>query len=63
MMSDFPSLSQIKKLTVLLNSQCNIQSCPNEIIGIQQSLGARIMQHLTQFVQKAKKKPYVFLQL
>ena len=35
MMSDLPSLSQIKKLTVSLNSQCNIF---NEIIGVQQSI-------------------------
>ena len=56
MMSDLPSLSQIKKLTVSLNSQCNIQSCPNEIIGVQQSIRARITQRLTQFVRKAKKE-------
>ena len=56
MMSDLPSSSQIKKLTVSLNSQCDIQSCPNGIIGVQQSIKARVTQRLTHFVQKATKE-------
>lgn len=55
-MSDLPSSSQIKKLTVSLNSQCAIRNCPNEVIGVQQSIRARIVQRLTQFVQKANKE-------
>ena len=56
MMSDLPSSSQIKKLTVSLNSQCDIQNCPNGIIGVQQSIKARITQQLTHLVQKATKE-------
>lgn len=56
MMSDLPSSSQIKKLTVSLNSQCDIRSCPNGIIGVQQSIRARIVQRLTHFIQKATKE-------
>ena len=56
MMSDLPSSNQIKKLTVSLNSQLGVQSCPNGIIGAQQSIKARIIQCLTHYVQKATKE-------
>ena len=56
MMSDTPSSSQIKRLTVSMNSQYDFQSCPNGVIGVQQSIKAKIMQCLTHFVQKATKE-------
>ena len=52
----------MKEFTISLNSQCDIQSCPNEIIGVQQSIRARIVQCHTQFVQKVKKAS-IFQQL
>ena len=54
--SDLPSSSQIKKLTISLNSQWDIHNCPNEIVGVQQSIRARIVQRLTQFVRKGNKE-------
>ena len=54
--SDLPSSSQIKKLTISLNSQWDIHNCPNEIVGVQQSIRARIIQCLTQFVRKGNKE-------
>ena len=54
--SDLPSSSQIKKLTISLNSQWDIHDCPNEIVGVQQSIRARIVQRLTQFVRKGNKE-------
>ena len=37
-----------------LNQQCEIQSCPNSIPGVQQSLRKRIVQRITQFIQKLR---------
>ena len=56
MTSNFPSSSQIKKLTVSMNSQCDIQNCPNRTICVQQSIKARILQSLTHSVQKVTKE-------
>ena len=53
MISDLPSSTQIKKLAGTLNSQYGIRKCPNGITGVQQSLKARIIQRLTNFVQRA----------
>ena len=39
----------------MLNSKFNIRSCPNGIIGVQQSLKSRIVQRLTVFIQRASK--------
>ena len=51
--SDLPNSSQVKKLTGVLNSQYDINKCPNGIIGVQQSIKLRIVQRLTHFVKQA----------
>jgi len=56
MSSDLPSSYQIKKLTKTLNSTFNIRSCPNGIMGVQQSIKSRIIQCLTAFVQRTSKE-------
>ena len=56
MISDLPGLSQIKKLTGVLNLQYDIKKCPNGIIDIQQSIKLRIVQCLTHFVKQASTK-------
>lgn len=56
MVSDLPSSSQIKKLTGVLNSQYGIKRCPNNIIGVQQGIKARIIQRLTQFIKQASEQ-------
>lgn len=52
MLSDLPSISKIKKLSKSLNSQFGISVTPNNIIGVQQSVKARIFQRLTVLVNK-----------
>ena len=54
--SNLPSLSQIKKLTGVLNLQHGIKRCPNNIIGVQQGIKIRIIQHLTHFVKQASEQ-------
>jgi len=56
MVSNLPSSHQIKKLTKTLNSKFNIRSCPNGIIGVQQSLKSRIIRRLTVFIQRTSKE-------
>ena len=43
-------------MTISLNSQCDIRNCLNEITGVQQSIKARIVQRLTQFIHKGNKE-------
>lgn len=54
MLSNLPSSSKVKNLTRTLNSQLDIRSAPNGIVGVQQSLRARIMLWLTQLVENSK---------
>ena len=53
--SNLPNLSQIKKLTGVLNSQYGIKRCPNNI-GVQQGIKVRIIQCLTHFVKQASEQ-------
>lgn len=53
MISDLPSSTRIKKLAGTLNSHYDIRKCPNGIIGVQQSIKARIIQRITNFVEQA----------
>ena len=52
MISDLPNFSQVRTLTKSLNSQFHIFNCPNNIIGVQQSLRERILKSLTCFIHK-----------
>ena len=52
MISDLPNFSQVRTLTKSLNSQFLIFNCPNNIIGVQQSLRERILKRLTCFIHK-----------
>jgi len=51
MLSDLPCCSQIKKLKHDLNSHYDIRKVPGDIIGVQQSLRARLLPCLTNIVQ------------
>ena len=53
MVSNLPNSSKIKTLTRTLNSEFEIRSAPNGIVGVQQSVRARIMVRLTQLIDKA----------
>ena len=55
MLSDLPKSSQVKKLAHEMNHQFHIYNAPNGVVGIQQSLKARITQHLTYLIEKATK--------
>lgn len=46
MISSLPSSNSVKRPTSTLNSQFDIVCAPNGIVGVQQSLRARIMVHL-----------------
>ena len=53
MISDLPNFSQVRTLlTKSLNSQFHIFNCPNNIVGVQQSLRERTLKHLTSFIHK-----------
>ena len=52
MISDLPNFSQVRTLTKSLNSQFHIFNCPNNIIGVQQSLRERILKRLTCLIHK-----------
>ena len=54
MLSNLSSSSEVKNLTHTLNSQFDIRSAPNGIVGVQQSLRARVMLRLTQLVENSK---------
>ena len=54
MLSNLPSSSKVKNLTRTLNSQFDIRSAPNGIVGVQQSLRACVMLRLTQLVESSK---------
>ena len=54
MLSNLSSSSEVKNLTRTLNSQFDIRSAPNGIVGVQQSLRARVMLRLTQLVENSK---------
>ena len=56
MSSDLPSISKVKRLSKSLNSQFGISATPNNIIGIQQSVKACILQRLTILVNKNVKE-------
>ena len=56
MLSDLPSISKVKRLSKSLNSQFGISATPNNIIGVQQSVKARILQRLTILVSKNVKE-------
>ena len=56
MISNLPNSSQIKKLIGMLNSQYGIKRCPNNIVGVQQSIKVRIIQSLTHLVNQISKE-------
>ena len=56
MLSDLPSSSQVKKLTTTMNSEFNITSCPNNIIGVQQSIKERIKQRIKCLVKQNERE-------
>ena len=59
MLSNPPSISKIQKLSKSLNSQFDISVSPNNIIGVQQNVKARILQLLTILVNKTLKKELI----
>ena len=56
MVSNLPSSSEVKTLMHTLNSQFEICSATNGIVGVQQNLWAYIMECLTQLVQIASRQ-------
>jgi len=56
MLSNLPSSSKLKCLTCTLNSQFEIRSAPNGIVGVQQSLREHNMVRLTHLLEKAHKE-------
>ena len=56
MLSDLPYITQIKKLRHELNSHYDIRKVPGDIIGVQQSLTARLIPRLTSIVENATDK-------
>lgn len=53
MVSNLPNSSKIKTLTRTLNSEFEIRSAPNGVVGVQQSVRGRIVVRLTQLIEKA----------
>ena len=49
-----PSCSTVKKLALSMNSEFEISPCPNEIIGVQQSLRVRIAYRIKSLLEKTK---------
>ena len=52
--SDLPKSHRVKKLVHEVNDQFDIHNAPNGVVGIQQSLKARITIHITHLIQRAK---------
>ena len=50
-----PEVVQLRLKMYTLNSQFDIRSAPNGIVGVQQSLRARVMLRLTQLVENSKR--------
>ena len=56
MLSNLPSLSEVRKLTKSLDSTFPISNPPNNIIGAQTSLRARISYRLEYFINRNKEE-------
>ena len=54
MISNLPNSSQVKRLTRTLNSQSEIVRAPNGVIGVQQSLRARLFLRIIKFIENSK---------
>lgn len=52
MLSNLPNSSQVKRLTHTLNSQFEVVSTPNGIVGVQQSLRTRITVRVTRLLKQ-----------
>lgn len=53
--SDMPKSCQVKKLTQQINSMFKITQTPNGVLGVQQSIKARVTVRLTHLIEKAAK--------